>query len=131
MDKYKILVAEDSETILTSIQNIIVKYNLNYELYFASDGHSACKKALEIKPDLILIDMVMPIMDGIRAIKILKRIKVTRSIPIIAMTSSVNFLYEAFNAGANDYIYKSFDEIELLFRLSFALTLDENIKKTR
>ncbi len=131
MDTYKILVADDSESILTSIQNIIEKNHLNYELTFATDGKTACKLASKLKPDLILIDIEMPIMDGIRAIKIIKRLKNCKSSPTIAMASSVDALHEAFTSGADDFIYKPFNEIELLFRLRFALTLDENMKKIK
>ncbi len=130
MVAYKILVADDSETILASIQHVVEKSNLNYDISFATDGRTACKLASRLKPDLILMDLVMPTMNGVRAIKILKRIPQTKNIPIVVMTS-VKSLHEAFSVGADDFIYKPFDEFELLFRIRFALTLSENMKRIK
>jgi serine phosphatase RsbU (regulator of sigma subunit) len=130
MVAYKILVADDSEAILASVQHVVEKSNLNYDISFATDGRIACKLASRLKPDLILMDLTMPKMDGIRAIKILKRLPHTRNIPVVVMTS-LKSLHEAFYAGADDFIYKPFDEFELLFRIRFALTLSENMKKIK
>jgi serine phosphatase RsbU (regulator of sigma subunit) len=130
MVAYKILVADNSETILESIHHAVEKSNLNYDISFATDGRTACKLASRLKPDLILMDLEMPKMNGIRSIKILKRISHTRNIPIVVMTS-VKSLHEAFSAGADDFIYKPFDEFELLFRIRFALTLSENMKRIK
>lgn len=128
--EYKILIADDSETILAAIKHIIEKNNLNYELIFASDGRNACKLADKLKPDLILMDLIMPQMSGIEALKLLKRNPQTKDIPVVVMTS-IKSLHDAFTAGADDFMYKPFDELELLFRIRFALMLSENMKKIK
>jgi sigma-B regulation protein RsbU (phosphoserine phosphatase) len=130
MGAYKILVADDSETILAAVKHVVEKNNLDYDLSFASDGRSACKLADQLKPDLILLDLIMPEMSGIRALELLKRNASTREIPVVIMTS-IKSLTEAFSIGADDFIYKPFDEYELLFRIRFALTLSENMKKIK
>jgi sigma-B regulation protein RsbU (phosphoserine phosphatase) len=130
MGAYKILVVDDSETIRAAVQHIINKHKLDYELTFAADGRSACKLAAQIIPDLILMDLIMPEMGGIKALELLKKNSTTQDIPIVIMTA-VESLNEAINYGANDFIYKPFDEFELLFRLRFALTLSENMKKIK
>lgn len=130
MITYKILVADGSQTILTTIENFIAKNNLSYQLSFALDGKTSCREAIKLKPDLILMDLAMSQMDGLRAIKILKRLKATRDIPIVVMTHERS-LHDIFSTGADDFIYKPFDEFELLFRLRFALTLSSNMKKIK
>ena len=129
-DKYKILAADDSKAILSAIEHMFTKNNLNYELIMADNGRDACKLAAKHIPDLILMDWIMPEMSGVDAIKILKRIPATRNIPIVIMTSEKSLL-DAFNAGANDFMYKPFDEYELLFRVRTALTLSETIRKLK
>jgi phosphoserine phosphatase RsbU/P len=127
---YKILVADASRLMLSTVKHLIEKHNFGYILHFACDGKETCRVASQERPDLILIDIILPIMDGIRAIKVLKRMVTTRNIPIVVMTSERS-LHEAFLAGADDFIYKPFHEYELLFRIRCALTLGQNMKKIK
>jgi serine phosphatase RsbU (regulator of sigma subunit) len=129
MDKYKILIADESEQIIASIQDIIVKYNLNYQVIQTKIGRKIFKIATDSNPDLILVNISQTGNEGIKTIKIFKQIENTRSVPIIAITGSLEILSEAFEAGVDDFIYFPFQEIEVLFRLRFALSFDENIKK--
>jgi serine phosphatase RsbU (regulator of sigma subunit) len=115
---------------ISTVKQIIEKHDYGYILHFACDGKEACRIASNVKPDLILIDLILPIMDGTRAIRVLKRMTKTHNIPIVVMTSERS-LHEAFEAGADDFIYKPFDEAELLFRIRCALTLGQNIKKIK
>ena len=80
MSAYKILVADDSDTIRAAIEHVINKHNLGYELHFATDGRIACKLASRIIPDLILMDLIMPNMDGIKALELLKRFPATSNV---------------------------------------------------
>ena len=130
MSGYKILIADESEAILSAVQYIVEKHNLDYEVSCAKDGRSVCKIASNLKPDLILMDHVLPLLSGIRAICILKRLPNTRNIPVILITAQKS-LHEAFIIGADDFIYKPFNEFELLFRIRFALTLSENMRKIK
>lgn len=129
-NNYKILVVDASRLLLSTIRQIIEKQGFGYKLFFACDGKDACRVALKEKPDLILIDIVLPIMDGIRTIKIIKRMTLTRNIPIVVMTSDRQ-LHDAFAAGADDFIFKPFDEFELTFRIRCALTLGLNMNKIK
>jgi len=130
MTVYKILVADASEKTVTSIQHIIKKYNLNYELTIVTDGREACKMACKIIPDIIILAINMSEMDGIRAVKVLKRLPQTKNIPALLIASAKE-LKEAYLSGADDFIYKPFNELELLFRIRFALALSENTKKAQ
>jgi phosphoserine phosphatase RsbU/P len=129
-NNYKILVADASRLVLSTVKQIIEKQENGYALFFACDGKETCRIASKEKPDLILVDIILPIMDGIRTIKVLKRMTITRNIPIVVMTSET-LLHNAFEAGADDFIYKPFNEFELIFRIRCALTLGQNMKKIK
>jgi phosphoserine phosphatase RsbU/P len=125
---YKILVADTSEKTTASIKHIIRKYNLNYELTIFTEGREACKKACTLNPDIIIFAVGMTDIDGIRAVKILKRLPQTKNIPALLIASARD-LKDAYASGADDFIYKPFNELELLFRIRFALKLSENNKQ--
>ncbi|MFC1496562.1 PleD family two-component system response regulator [Candidatus Margulisiibacteriota bacterium] len=106
MNKVKILLAEDSATILEIIKSQLQR--LNYEVITAMDGKEALTKAAETKPDLILMDIVMPDMDGIEATTRLKRDENLKTIPILMLTAQdeESNVQKSINAGADDYIIK-------------------------
>ena len=81
----KILIVDDVLTNRKLIENALSNYNL--QLTTASNGREAVDKARKIKPDLILMDLRMPKMDGVEATKILKQKNQTRDIPIIALSA--------------------------------------------
>lgn len=80
----KILVVEDNENNLKLVRALLVSHG--YEIIEAVDGEKGVALAKEHKPSLILMDIRMPVMDGISAIKVLKEIPETRDIPVIALT---------------------------------------------
>jgi phosphoserine phosphatase RsbU/P len=129
MGASKLLVADTSEKTVTSIDHIIRKYNLNYDLTVVSNGRDACRIAGKINPDIIILAIEMQKMDGIRAVKILKRLPHTKNIPVLLIASDRE-LKEAYASGADDFIYRPFNELELLFRIRFAIKLSENAKQT-
>ena len=89
-----------------------------YELAVASDGPAALKAAATSRPDLILLDIVMPEMDGFEVCRRLKEDEATRDIPVIFITArdETEHLVEAFRAGGADYITKPFAREEVLTR---------------
>ncbi|MBT0653658.1 hybrid sensor histidine kinase/response regulator [Geomobilimonas luticola] len=86
----------------------------------AADGAAACALAATFQPDLIMMDMVMPGLDGIEACRRLKADPQTASIPVIVLTANKekNKLVDAFAAGADDYLNKPFASHELLARIN-------------
>lgn len=123
----KILIADDSESYLRIIQQIFEIVGQKHELFFARDGKEACELALKNLPDLILIDVIMPEMNGIEVAKFLRKNKATEHIPII-MLSATESLKAAYEVGANDFISKPFNQYELLIKVRSALNLVEKIK---
>lgn len=82
----KILIVDDSVDIRTKIK--LMLKNSNLSIREAEDGHSAMNKALEFKPDLILLDLRMPLMSGFETLKILKKHKDLKNVPVIGLSGS-------------------------------------------
>lgn len=127
---YKILIADDSESYLRIIQQIFEIVGYKYELIFARNGKEACDFALMHSPDLIILDIIMPEMNGIDAAKFLKNNDSTNHIPII-MLSATESLKAAYEVGANDFISKPFNQYELLIKVRSALDLVSKINSIR
>jgi len=98
-----------------------------YEIITAYDGKSGMEKAHTELPDLILLDVMMPGINGIEVCKTLVNDKNTSDIPIILVTAKTGAedTKEGLDAGAYDYIKKPFNKIELLARVKSALKLSE------
>lgn len=98
-----------------------------YEIITAYDGKSGIEKAQTELPDLILLDVMMPDINGIEVCKTLVNNKKTSDIPIILVTAKTGAedTKDGLDAGAYDYIKKPFNKIELLARVKSALKLSE------
>ena len=101
-----------------------------YEVITAYDGKSGIHKAQAELPDLILLDIMMPDINGIEVCKILVKDKDTSDIPIILVTAKTGAddTKEGLDAGAFDYIKKPFNKIELLARVRSALKVSDASK---
>lgn len=110
-------------------ENIGVLYEFltvhNFKVLVAEDGENALEKALYAKPNLILLDIIMPGMDGFETCYQLKRHEKTKEIPIIFMTalSDTDDKVKGFKMGAVDYITKPFQQEEILARINTHLTI--------
>ncbi len=112
--KYRLLVVDDDKDIVQTI-----KGNLEldgYEVLTASDGHSCLQMAREHRPDLIILDLNLPDIDGIKACQILRR---EFDFPIIMLTArdGVADKVLGLECGADDYIVKPFNFLELSARI--------------
>lgn len=117
----KILCVDDSNVVLLMEKLILAK--ADYELITAGTGREAVEKAKREKPDLILLDVVMPVMDGFEACRHLRNEDDTRNIPIIMVTtrSEASNVEQGFITGCNDYVTKPIDSIELLAKIRSCL----------
>lgn len=88
-------------------------------VYVAEDGNDGYRKALLVQPDIILMDVTMPVCDGVAACRLLKADRATHGIPIIFLTAAVlpNERVAGLSAGAVDYVTKPFDFEEVRLRL--------------
>jgi len=115
---YRILVVDDDKDIVKTI-----KGNLEldgYEVLTASDGHSCLQIAREQRPDLIILDLNLPDIDGIKACQIMRR---EYDFPIIMLTArdGVSDKVLGLECGADDYIVKPFNSLELSARIKSIL----------
>lgn len=122
----KILVVDDNQNNLRLLQDILE--DETYEVITIDDSLSVLDVACKIKPDLILLDIMMPNMDGFEVCRRIKTHPEINDIPIIMVTAKSDGidLKNAFDLGAVDYIKKPFDEMEIIARVQSVLRLKHN-----
>jgi len=125
----KILIVDDIPKNIQVLGTILREKG--YEINVATNGKEAIETAQKVMPDIILLDIMMPIMDGKEACKILKANEQTKSIPIIFLTAKTESqdILEGFELGASDYVTKPFNSGELLARVNTHLEIALNRKK--
>jgi two-component system response regulator MtrA len=116
-----VLVAEDDEDILEMV--VFDLEDEGYEVLTARDGDAAVALALERRPDLVLLDVAMPGLDGYEVTRRLRAEESTCGTPVVLLTAraQVRDVILGFEAGANDYVTKPFRPDELRTRLQAAL----------
>lgn len=116
----KILVIDDSKVTQMLVRDILVG---SYELTFRDDGRSGIVAVKQVVPDLILLDVRLPDMDGFSVCRELKEDEATRDIPVIFITTmdAESERVRGFDAGAEDYVVKPFSLHELLARVKVHL----------
>jgi DNA-binding response OmpR family regulator len=118
---HTVLVVDDEEIIRDLIGTVLLEEG--YEVLEAGGGEEAIELARKQKPDVILLDIRMPGIDGIHTCRRLKRDQETKDIPVIMVTGMRHGLPEAMEAGAFDFITKPFDTEELGIRVKAALRI--------
>lgn len=121
MDRKKILLVDDSSTVLLMERMILSKHD--YEVVLAKDGLECVEKAVAERPDLILLDVVMPRMDGFAACRRLRELDETRSIPVIMVTTRGELVSveSGYSSGCTDYVTKPINGLELLAKVRSCL----------
>ena len=116
-----ILIIDDSPTEVHVFKNMLM--NNNIEVSVASNGEEGIEKALEIKPDCILMDVVMPGKNGFQATRDLSRNPATAAIPVIIITTKDQETDKIWGMrqGARDYIVKPAVERDLIERINKVL----------
>lgn len=111
----KILVVDDDKNIC-ELLSLYLK-NDGYNVVFAYDGSEAVTKAREEKPNLIVLDVMMPIINGWEACKLIRQFT---DVPIIMLTAldSLENKVQGLNIGADDYIVKPFEPVEVVARIN-------------
>jgi two-component system, sensor histidine kinase and response regulator len=115
--KFKILIVDDVAKNIQLVANFLTQYG--YEVNFALDGSKAIEHARHERFDLILLDVMMPILDGFEVCRKLKEIPETANIPVIFLTAKTDeeSIAKGFEVGGVDYIVKPFNIPELLARV--------------
>jgi CheY-like chemotaxis protein len=131
-DKAKILLVDDREENLIALEAILS--SLDQELIRATSGEEALKALLTGEFAVILLDIVMPSMDGFETARDIKRRKKTRDIPIIFLTavnSDPDYAFRGYAAGAVDFIAKPFDPWVLRAKVSVFVELHNKNRQLR
>lgn len=120
----RVLIVDDSRSSLAMI-GAIVKAATNADIDSCIHPHEALKRSLTTQYDLVLVDHIMPDMDGVQFTSALRARDSYRLVPIIMVTSDIdrNLRIEAIRAGATDFVNKPFDPTELQARVANLLTL--------
>lgn len=119
----RILIVDDEELNRKLLKSLLKEYST----FEAVNGQEALDMVLSVNPDLILMDIMMPVMDGLEATKRLKENPYTTRIPIIIITGiqDTNLRIEGLKSGANDFLLKPIDGIELTLRVKNLLRIKE------
>ena len=117
-----ILIVDDSPTELHVVQTLLERHG--YETSTADSGEGGIRAAMERRPDLILMDVVMPGMNGFQATRKLTRSSPTADIPVIVVTSKDQETDRiwALRQGASDYLVKPVDESHLIEKIEAQLS---------
>jgi two-component system sensor histidine kinase/response regulator len=125
------LIVDDNSKNIQLLASVLT--NNNYEIEYALNGEKALEWLKEITFDLILLDIMMPEMDGFETCRKIKEIPAKNEIPIIFLTANTDIesVTNAFDIGGVDYITKPFNEKELLARVKTHLELKDNKDKLK
>ena len=123
--KNRILIVEDTPANIQTLAAILKERG--YQISVAMNGKQALDLLARVQPDLILLDVMMPEMDGFETCRLLKANEKWRQIPVIFLTSKTETadIVKGFELGAVDYLAKPFNAHELLARVNTHLTMDE------
>jgi two-component system, OmpR family, response regulator RpaA len=122
-DSYRILIVEDEPDILELIK--VTLFNSSYDLLEAMDGERGLELAMNSQPDLILLDIMLPKMDGYEVCRRLKANDTTAQIPVLMLTAfgQKREIEAGYKVKADDYIVKPFEPLKLRERVKQFLTI--------
>lgn len=114
----KILLVDDSATVLM-MERMLLGRQQAYELLVAHDGSEGVEKAQAEKPDLILMDVVMPRMDGFEALRRIRADAALQATPVIMVTTRGELanVEQGYASGCTDYVMKPINGVELLTKV--------------
>lgn len=121
----KILIIEDDEDMIHILKSILELEG--YEIAYARDGEDGLSKAKEYNPDLIILDVILPKIDGNEVCRRIKKDVELSKIPIIMLTAkgAIRDELEGIMNGADDYITKPFNPLDLLETIKYLLTSED------
>lgn len=116
----KILLVDDASFMRMMIKDALVKNGYS-DLYEASDGAEAVSKYSEVKPDLVIMDITMPNMDGLAALKAIKQIDANANVVMCSAMGQEAMVIDAIKSGAKDFIVKPFKPERIMKTVSAVL----------
>jgi diguanylate cyclase (GGDEF)-like protein len=117
----KVLIADDDHNLRQLLMEVLPKNK--FEVYQAIDGDETWETVRNLRPDIVILDIMMPGIDGIEVCRLMRENVATRNIPVIMLTAKTQIKDKlvGMESGADDYITKPFDPIELQARIEMHL----------
>lgn len=130
-ERHQVLIVDDTPANLAFLSDALA--DAGYEVLVALSGHTALRQLELVKPDVILLDAVMPGMDGFETCERLKAREVTREIPVIFMTALTGTadVVRGFDHGAVDYVTKPVREAEILARIATHIGRSRELRRAQ
>ena len=127
---FNILIVDDEPINIQLLGSVLQESD--YDVQFATSGEEALEWVNSEPFDLILLDLIMPIMDGYEVCKRIKNNSATNAIPILFLSASVNVkkIIKGFETGAADFITKPFNRVELLAKVKTHLELKRSLEQS-
>jgi len=125
--RFKILLADDVEELAEAV-GAMLEHN-NYEVDIVNTGKDALDKAQKNLYDCIILDVMMPFMNGFEVVKHIRKLNIKTPIILLTAKSMVDDKVEGLDIGANDYITKPFEKKELLARIRALTRIEEERKE--
>lgn len=119
MNRIKVLLVEDESTLVMILKETLEGQGFDIET--ASDGEEGLKMFFEIRPDIVVADIMMPKMDGLEMVRRIRQMNSTVPVLFLTAKSAVNDVVEGFETGADDYLKKPFAIQELIIRIKALL----------
>ena len=118
----KILAADDDPIVQQFVSSILMENG--FEVFTASDGEEAIQQVNNVRPDLIVLDLIMPYRDGYEVLRVLQEDPENKKIPVIILSakSKEEDIIRGLEGGADDFIIKPFNALELVARVRKALS---------
>ena len=118
--KARVLLVDDQKIIAEAMKRLLADQP-DISLYYCPNPSKAIDAAKEVKPTVILQDLIMPEVDGLTLVKFFRACPDTRDIPLVVLSSKEepDVKYRAFENGANDYMVKFPDKLEVLARIRY------------
>jgi CheY-like chemotaxis protein len=128
IEKKRLVVADDEMNILSALKDILAE---NYTVFTASDGAEALGLVRKYMPDLALLDIMMPGMDGFEVCKRIKMDPLTRNVPVVFLTAKTHTedAEQGFKSGAEAFVAKPFSAEKLIEKIRSVIEKAE-IRKT-
>lgn len=130
MERQKVLIVDDEDINIDLLRNTLSD---TYDIYVAKDGFNCINIMKTAKPDIVLLDVLMPIRDGFKTLEIIKENPEISEIPVIFITAlkEVFNVTRGFELGAEDYITKPFNPIEIKLRVKTHLEINNSKKEIK
>lgn len=117
-ERRRILLVDDTETILLFLKTLLA--GQGFDFLTAKNGAEAVERTRRERPDLVLLDIFMPVMDGIEACRVMKGDPELKNIPVVIVTarSEAENVERCLEAGCDDYVFKPIRKLELLDKIN-------------